>query len=601
MSDLPPFLDPKYSDSLKSKRPRYPAPTRLPCANVQAARNSVCDKPGTMVCGACRLVAYCSPDCQRSHWKFHKSDCKSPLRSSDWVPGREQEGRDPVFGDPGETLESKFMKWSYTPVIDVLNLKDNENDPNRDYAIVLTASPDLADLMKTVNSLPEDYSGELTIFQGDATTPGTCRNIALLSTLLVVEDLDLAAESALHFWYSAFLPLAYQQQVARGISCFKRWLVSSPRPARFHPHKNCELLAIVDQPNFEKMVAMFIDYIPAPPGRSPIVSYEDAKKEYVEVRTQDVQAHKDERGRTYGRLRPSHRVAMQEYHRSGIILPHGAVKSHFDQTNGSLFTREGRWNQREDSDPLRGWDLDEVVAAGKRHGATIEDIYGCLYFFLKEQLVTFTSRLRKFKISITLAGYGSDWLGGVIKSSILKPSGYLPKNFKFDRIWMSNAIDVGHVELEKCLRLWAPWLKDGEHAVLAGAGWFATASRDVRSAGADYLLGLPYFKTLINSDVVKNSQDRSTMFRDLVQFDVIYDNSKPFETFLEKKQLDKLLEETKLKRRSKHKVVPHRVGVSLGAPIDALPGFGGTEESYYLHNTMTYGAWAARYLEFIRR
>jgi hypothetical protein len=38
-------------------------------------------------------------------------DCKSPLRSPEWLPGREKEGREPVFGDAGQTLESKFMKY----------------------------------------------------------------------------------------------------------------------------------------------------------------------------------------------------------------------------------------------------------------------------------------------------------------------------------------------------------------------------------------------------------------------------------------------------------------------------------------------------------
>ncbi|KAK7045214.1 plasmid Orf3 domain-containing protein [Favolaschia claudopus] len=29
-------------------------------------------------CGRCQLVKYCSPACQRSHWKVHKAHCKTP-------------------------------------------------------------------------------------------------------------------------------------------------------------------------------------------------------------------------------------------------------------------------------------------------------------------------------------------------------------------------------------------------------------------------------------------------------------------------------------------------------------------------------------------
>jgi hypothetical protein len=37
---------------------------------------SGCSEPGSQTCSGCRSVRYCSPACQRSHWKAHKKACR---------------------------------------------------------------------------------------------------------------------------------------------------------------------------------------------------------------------------------------------------------------------------------------------------------------------------------------------------------------------------------------------------------------------------------------------------------------------------------------------------------------------------------------------
>lgn len=39
------------------------------CANCRATGD-------WSICSGCRLAHYCSPDCQRGHWKLHKAECK---------------------------------------------------------------------------------------------------------------------------------------------------------------------------------------------------------------------------------------------------------------------------------------------------------------------------------------------------------------------------------------------------------------------------------------------------------------------------------------------------------------------------------------------
>jgi hypothetical protein len=43
----------------------------LPCAY------SGCKKTGSLICGSCKSVRYCTPTCQKSHWKTHKPTCKA--------------------------------------------------------------------------------------------------------------------------------------------------------------------------------------------------------------------------------------------------------------------------------------------------------------------------------------------------------------------------------------------------------------------------------------------------------------------------------------------------------------------------------------------
>jgi len=45
---------------------------------------AVCRKaaPDLLVCGRCKNVKYCSPACQRAHWKEHKAECKAPTMTA---------------------------------------------------------------------------------------------------------------------------------------------------------------------------------------------------------------------------------------------------------------------------------------------------------------------------------------------------------------------------------------------------------------------------------------------------------------------------------------------------------------------------------------
>lgn len=49
--------------------------TKMPMTFTRTCQ--VCSKPGTLRCGACKTIRYCSAECQKKDWKTHKQVCKT--------------------------------------------------------------------------------------------------------------------------------------------------------------------------------------------------------------------------------------------------------------------------------------------------------------------------------------------------------------------------------------------------------------------------------------------------------------------------------------------------------------------------------------------
>ena len=66
----------------------------------------------------------------------------------------------------------------------------------------------------------------------------------------------------------------------------------------------------------------------------------------------------------YCRLEPSHRLAVLNYRTTGLILPFGARKDHFNRPNRFMFSKEGLWLEDERASPLDSWEyVDFALAA----------------------------------------------------------------------------------------------------------------------------------------------------------------------------------------------------------------------------------------------
>ncbi|KAA1477214.1 hypothetical protein DENSPDRAFT_828525 [Dentipellis sp. KUC8613] len=575
---------------------------RLPCAN---ALN--CTRDGTLACTSCRLVSYCSKDCQVKHWKLHKKDCKDSLRSESWKPLWILENRSPSFitddaADDNlwpQSQDLAFMigkhLWGNVPATDIVNLINNENDTNVDLSLVFAASGDLRNVMKTVNALPADYSGQLTILVNDIDPYTVARNLAILLILGQVSDENMAVDVALHLWYSAFVPVQHPLVVLSILAPFLRRHRADQH--FFEVLGQNSVLSAIIPPDTMVLLAALV---------SSDHDAQDIMKEMQNMRF--APSRVDLHHRYYCRLKPSNRLAVHQFRRFGLVLPFGARNNEFNRPNRFLFSPDGRWLQNDHASPLESWNLEEIIKTGNAHGASSEDIFGCLYFFLSDQLRTFTQRLKRFRINFHLLNQNATTLPRDIRSGAL--ASIVPKDMVFDRIDVSNIIDVEYVGLSSVLQGWGPMLKKTQTATILGyfMNWMVRQKGgQPDTAGFEKLRQLTrqmakqsglYPKLSPGSPNKELLRITSAVTIDYLA--VLYDNSQPFEEFLAAQGIAASLRKTDLKRKKKHAIVAHRICAPLGAPQSALPVFP-TDESWYFQVQMGHWHGSERYVEFCRK
>ncbi|KAK0202285.1 hypothetical protein DFS33DRAFT_882083 [Desarmillaria ectypa] len=543
-----------------------PPLSRLGCANHIVSKSQFCPRDGTLTCSGCSLVRYCSKECQTAHWKSHKKDCRNPLKSTTWLPACIKEKRIPAFIDsddvrvpPGElSMQSTFgmgmTLWGNIEAIDIINAKHNEGMEsirNRDLSMAFIASGDLRNVVRTINKLPEDYSGSIKIVLNDHNPIVACRNLIILSILGIIADVEEGAEHALHLWYSVFQPLSYQTRILPHICESDTLTKLNGTPARLTPSTTMHTTFSSDTVKF-----LFHQL------RSTL---DPASTNIALNNIMNAPERADYRDRYYEAIRPSHRVAFERWRSFGLVLPFGATNSHMAMPNKWLFA-DGHLMLNDSANPFEGWNLDETFKAGKDHGTTEDDLIGCLFFYVKDQLVEFSNRLRRFKIQI----YSSDQDARVLQRT-LKGHASFPQSF--DRIEVSNVVDKNYVGMS-LLSDWGPLLnKANPHAAIIGlfmnwTNWKesgnALSSGSSTSRAMKKMTSCPYagLSSNLSPGKVMGIMNNLNMF---------HDTSYAFEEYLRDEKEAVIARKVGLHRRRIHKIVPHRCYAHLGMEQSELP------------------------------
>ncbi|KIM26482.1 hypothetical protein M408DRAFT_25436 [Serendipita vermifera MAFF 305830] len=573
--------------------------TFVPCANFDAGIYEKCPEVGTRACSGCRLVSYCSQACQRSHWKRHKQDCKHPLNSKDWEPAWVREQRNPIFSIPLQSSTAFNLMsghgpvgmgvhlWGNVPAIDVLNLQKNEGvDYQKDLSLCFAASGDLRNILLTINRIPMDYQGQLSIVMNDLQPRVTFRNLLILSVILEIEDKFLAADIALHLWYSAFMPAEYEVQM---LSAAAARIIKSKKQSRSISAESGDTESTRLILNLsDRIRAEFVSLSEQVGSRTP--DHASAANELSSVM---FAPHRiDYQDRYHCKLKPAHRVAMQAYRSFGLVLPFGAANAQFNTPNKTLFTKTGKWFQSDLVFPIEGWNISEVISFGTSCGTTSEDIFGCLYFYLSNQLRKFKEQLGTLKITFHLSDIDSRELASVIKWSSLQPrlppaNSRIDLPYKFDRIDVSNTTDDEYVGFERTILDWGTLLKtENIHSTLLtySMNWMWTEPNSLPESNDAALvkiaMQLMEEKRLgdIPIDMLSMWSAPFITFNDAST--AMYKNSKYFREYLRKRDIPSAAAEQGLQVKTKHSIVPMRHCVALEAPLEALPVFANDKEWY---------------------
>ena len=151
---------------------------------------------------------------------------------------------------------------------------------------------------------------------------------------------------------------------------------------------------------------------------------------------------------------------------------------------------------------LKHTSVSAVVQTGKAHGAHQEDIYGCLYFFLSEQLRMCAQRICEIKMSFSLFASDARLLPKGIREGVISAGG-IPPSIRFDRIEVSNIFDANYVGINDVLLNWSPLMAEGNASVIVGyfMNWFAI-QEDSRAQNTSKNITLSIMRRVIEKTTV---------------------------------------------------------------------------------------------------
>ncbi|KAJ6580854.1 hypothetical protein B0H19DRAFT_1369334 [Mycena capillaripes] len=537
--------------------------SHLMCGNATKAKS--CPERGLNICTNCRLVKYCSEKCKTQHWPKHRSRCTHRYLSETWQPTWVTEGRDPTFLYPSFSLtlyRPSVDFWGDLPAMDCLKLSTNEGANDTPFIVLRLASGDLRNLIRSINSLPSDYAGYCDVLLNDTNPVLVNRNLVILFVLLSSgPSLEEAAEFATHLMYSAALPEAGANYVQR---CIEFIYASGGEFEVDLSFQRCldtrgegKVYSVQPSAGIKRLLEMFHSNY----------TLSAALRNMKDITLASDRL--DFREKYYAGLKPSHRMAFHRFRETGILAPFSLNTSNFTHPNRLLFSPQGIWMVPEDANALFGWDVASVQNSGIKHGASPEDILGCLFFHVKDELREFAKRISELRIDIHVTSFDA----GILAKGIT--IGALPafEDASFDRILTSNLVDS--IGLRACLSDWGPLLnRENKFAsiLMQTKAWHATQPHATAHWGPHAMKVLEEKCSKIPGLEVKmktvfaQGLRSPALFRIFESLDAFHDNETAFREYLNDQDTDSAAAAYDLQLRSTHRVHPKRFGIPLNAP-----------------------------------
>jgi hypothetical protein len=284
----------------------------------------------------------------------------------------------------------------------------------------------------------------------------TARNAILLLVNLLCNDEVEAADLTLHMWCSAFLKRKHVDFLTNTVRPLVDKVVgeirdrdpsiSPPNPWTFDSNSL----------NLERTRAQWYQILSlcSAPISLSSQTWQNIRRDRLLWRYTEQEKH-DLLEQRLVEFSPMHRVCRMKFHEDGILPPFGHSQVGFVQPNPTLFIGRN-WLLGEGEDPFDGWSLPEIL---DRPGRTQNDLYGKLYFHIKDQLLKFHRQLRNRRHDFQLLSIDAmDLRSRPCISSV-----------SFARIETANRVDTAYLALPLTLHHLSPLVQqptENQHATM---------------------------------------------------------------------------------------------------------------------------------------
>ncbi len=255
-------------------------------------------------------------------------------------------------------------------------------------------------------------------------------------------------------------------------------------------------------------------------------------------------------------MNPQYRVPWEAFRREGAFLPYNLIAVHRQYQsvpNKFILHPLYGWTPPESADPLDGWICEEFLL-DKKSSCPKNDLYGRLYFYLREKMIEFVKQLSTHKIEFHI--FCEDAVSMSEKMKIQELA-------QFDRIQVSNLTDSNYVGLKAILKAWTPLLNPAnEHSALIAhfINW-----RKRNDALMTKLMQQKVRKTMQQGKLSFDPFEMILQCGQTTEIDAETDHNGEFLQYLKALNISDIDSSLGIERRTVNKIVPPRYFVPLGS------------------------------------
>ena len=362
------------------------------CANCTPKMGSptrygvdICEKRGMMDCSkGCCLVKYCSKRCQKEHSPTHKVDCKSRYAETAWLKGRMYDMTAEDASEEPQIVDRRFHSKAIRYPSSAASLPTP-------CSACLAESGDLSDMVYTILSVPDGYEGEITLHLNHASPNIAFRN--LLSLLAMGTLGELSCDMLIQLWYSVTMTdkqmVIITNMLRKLVQDSEEMVLKGPYCASLPKLPHVNLTVDLDRKHWFVMLTenRSRDFGKCMEDRSKHLFSPQGKRYAVEMLTT---------------LSSHQRVSWDKFVQLGMLLPLGALNAYHNEQNTFLFDVDNHWRPESQLDPLQCWPRAEIIAAGEKCNVPSNDIYGALFFLIRQKLSECIQKLSKHRFHIVV-------------------------------------------------------------------------------------------------------------------------------------------------------------------------------------------------------